>query len=249
MQAPDGHPAIYTIYGGGTNLESTWLGLNVALFINRKKLFYVLLSLTLMVSIIYASRVGVVIAMLVAGFKFISVATSKTERRAIIALAFFAALAFIIFIDFDNLAEKVYTLKRFSEFGDSSDKGMAGRFAMWRYYGTALWESKLLGYGAGNGMYAIESVSGNDYPEDNLHNLYLQLLIEFGIVGFLLYMLTVYNVSIKAIKSHFINPIGIILLVYFVASLIQFRGTDAIIWLYMGLFLKNEANQKMALNE
>lgn len=244
MKAPDGHPDIYTIYGGGTNLEATWIGLNTALFINRKRLFYVLLSITLVVSIIYASRVGVVIATLVAGFKVISSATSRQERRTIILMALLAVLAFVIFIDLESLATKVYTLKRFSEIGDSSDKGMAGRFAMWRYYGKALWESKLLGYGAGNGIYAIEKVSGNDYPEDNLHNLYMQILIEFGIIGFFLYLIAVYNISIKALRSRLSNPLAIILLVYFVASLIQFRGTDAMIWLYIGLFLKIESNKE-----
>ncbi len=250
MKAPDGHPDIYTLYGGGTNLEATWLGLNTALFSNRKRLFYLLLVVTLTVSVIYASRVGVVIAFLVAGFKFISATTSRQERRAIITLGLLSLLAFVFFIDLDNLAEKVYALQRFAEFGDSSDKGMAGRFAMWRYYGTALWESKLLGYGAGNGIYAVESVSGIDYIEDNLHNLYMQLLIEFGIIGLLLYLITVYNISIKALKSRLSNPIAIILLVYFIASLVQFRGTDALIWLYMGIFLAIESNKvKLAAHD
>ncbi|PVY39041.1 O-antigen ligase family protein [Pontibacter virosus] len=250
MKAPDGHPDIYTIYGGGTNLEATWMGLNTALFINRKRLFYILFAVTLAVSVIYASRVGVVITFLVAGFKFISATTSKQERIAIIMLGLIALLAFVLFIDLDNLAEKVYALQRFTEFGSSSDKGLSGRFAMWRYYGTALWDSKLLGYGAGNGIYAIESISRIDYQEDNLHNLYMQLLIEFGIIGLFLYLIVVYNISIKALKSRLSNPIAIIIMVYFIASLIQFRGTDALIWLFIGLFLKIESNKvKLAGNE
>ncbi|WP_237144033.1 O-antigen ligase family protein [Pontibacter pamirensis] len=248
MKAPDGHPDIYTIFGGGVNLEATWIGLHTALFINRKKLFYFFLLTTLIISVLYASRVGIVIALLVAGFKFLSSATSKKERRAIIALALLAVFCFVIFIDFENLANNVYALRRFVEFGGSTDKGMEGRFAMWRYYATALWESYFLGYGAGNGMYAIEAVSGKDYPEDNLHNLYLQILIEFGFIGFLLYMLVVYNLSIKAFKSRLSNPIAIVILVYFIASLIQFRGTDAIIWLYIGMFIRIES-KKIALNE
>ncbi|WP_299757619.1 O-antigen ligase family protein [uncultured Pontibacter sp.] len=250
MKAPDGHPDIYTIYGGGTNLEATWLGLNSAIFVNRKRLFYILLIITFLVSILYASRVGVVIAFLVAGFKFISSATSYKERKSIIALSVLAAVAFIILVDLDNLAEKVYALKRFTDFGDSSDKGMAGRFAMWQYYGTALWESKLMGYGAGNGMYAIESVSGNDYPEDNLHNLYMQILLEFGCLGLLLYLIIVYNISFKAFKARLVNPIAIVLLIYFIASLIQFRGTDALIWFFMGIFLQTDSNRvNFASNE
>lgn len=250
MKAPDGHPDIYTLYGGGTNLEATWMGLNTALFINRKRLFYLVLIVTLAVSMIYASRVGVVIAILVAGFKFISATTSKQERRAIVMLGLMAVLAFILFIDLDNLAEKVYALQRFTEFGSSSDKGMGGRFAMWQYYGSALWDSKFMGYGAGNGIYALESISGIDYEEDNLHNLYMQLLIEFGIIGLLLYLIVVYNISIRALKSRLSNPLAIIILVYFIASLIQFRGTDALIWLYIGLFLKIETNKiKLAANE
>jgi O-antigen ligase len=244
MKSPDGHPYIYTIYGGGVNLEATWIGLNTALFINRKKLFYFLLGLTMLISILYASRVGIVIALLVTGCKFLSTATTRKERKAIIVLALLAICSFAFFIDFENIANSIYTLRRFTEFGESTDKGMAGRFAMWEYYATALLKNYFVGYGAGNGMYAIETVSGRDYGEDNLHNLYMQILIEFGIIGFILYLIIVYNLSLKAFKTRLSNPFGIIILIYFIASLIQFRGTDAIIWLYIGMFIKLESAKK-----
>lgn len=240
IKAPSGHPDVFTIYGGGVNLEATWLGLSVALFINRKFLFYVLLTISLGLSILYASRTATVIILMIAGFKFISPATSKNERAIIVCLGVATLIAILFFIDFGKLANEVYALRRFAYVGGESDKGMAGRFAMWRYYLPALYNSYLLGYGAGNSIYAIETISGKDFLEDNIHNLYMQMLLEFGVLGLVLYMISVYNLARQALATKFDNPFAIIIIVYLIASLVQFRGNEAIMWLYIGFFLKSE---------
>jgi len=238
FKAPWGHPDVFTIYGGGVNLEATWLSLSSALFINSRKHFLFFVSAALLISILYASRAGVVISILVSGLYFLSPATTSKERRMLLVGASFCIFAFTFFIDFSQLAKDIYALKRIVDVGGDADKGMAGRFALWRYYYDALVNSSFMGYGAGNGIYAVESVSKIDYPEDNLHNLYMQILIETGIIGLILYMLLIYNLVIKAIRTRFLNPFAIIIIVYFIAALIQFRGTEAIIWFYIGLFLK-----------
>ena len=62
------------------------------------------------------------------------------------------------------------------------DAGNAGRIRMWTY---ALETSKAypFGCGVGNCMKALSGVAGFAYGEDNIHNVYLQNLIDCGWLG------------------------------------------------------------------
>ena len=244
IQSPDGHPYVFSIYGGGVNLEASWLALSTAFFINRRFFYYILFSISLLVDILYASRGGLVISVTIFVIRFFSVYAVRLEKRFIVFVGLLLIVLSPFFIDYSNLIEKTYALKRFSQFASDQDKGMQGRFAMWQYYPEAMWESKFLGLGAGNSIYGIEKVSKKDFSEDNLHNLYMQILLEFGIIPLLLYLSIVFKTAGGIIKSGFTNPIGVLLIAYFIASMSQFRGASPIFWLILGLFFGMEMVKK-----
>ena len=114
---------------------------------------------------------------------------------------------------------------------------MSGRKAMWEQFPEAMAESNYLGYGAGNAMYGLEKVSGIDFSEQNVHNYYLQVMLEFGLLGLPLYLILVFHLLKRIHWAKMADPLAMILLCYFISSLIQFRGAESMIWLYMGVFL------------
>ncbi len=63
FMSPWGHPGVPSIYGGGLNLEATWVSLSTALFL-KTRLFLPYAIVSLGVSILYASRVGFVAVVL-----------------------------------------------------------------------------------------------------------------------------------------------------------------------------------------
>jgi O-antigen ligase len=236
LKAPIGHPNIETLFGGGVNLEATWVAFHLAFFVrSRKSLFYFLVLFSLGLSILYASRVGVILSVLVFFLRFFSAIPTKLERRNLLTGLAILILLVLVSVDLGQVSQKVYGLKRFADFGSSEDAGMSGRKAMWEHFPAALAKSHYLGYGAGNAMLGLEEVSGIDFSEQNVHNYYLQVLLEFGVLGLPLYLIMVFQLLKRIQWTKLADPLAIILLCYFISSLIQFRGAESMIWLYMGI--------------
>jgi O-antigen ligase len=127
-----------------------------------------------------------------------------------------------------------YLIERFLQIGNES--GSLGRLKMWQYIYDAFATSPFFGYGAGNAIVAIENVSNYDFWEDNVHNYYAQTLLDFGIVGFLIFLSVMCFVFIKELKRRFSNFLGGYILIFGIASLVQFRGAEAIFWFVFGLY-------------
>ena len=234
LKNPNGHPIIPTFYGGGINLEATWIAMSTIFFIRRKVIFYFAITFSLLISISYSSRVGLVLTLTSFGLYFISEHISKREKR----IFWLAALACVImFLTFSiYLFKDLYVLERFTQIGSEADKGSMGRFLLWENIFEASFQNNLLGYGAGNGLYAIEKIGTVDFTEDNVHNYYLQVLLEFGALGLLIYLFIPAKVLLYQIRNRFFSEYGNFLLLYFLASLIQFRGAEPLMWLIAGFF-------------
>ncbi|QHL86551.1 hypothetical protein GU926_03480 [Nibribacter ruber] len=237
LKAPIGHPNIETLFGGGVNLEASWMAFHLAFFVKSpKRHFYLLLVFILLLSVLYASRVGVILTLLVVGLRFLSAVPSQLERRNLITGLVLVGVLVLISVDLGQVSQKVYGLKRFSDFGSSEDAGMSGRKAMWEQFPEAMAQSHYLGYGAGNAMLGLEKVSGLDFSEENVHNYYLQVMLEFGLLGLPLYLIIVFQLLKRIHWTQLSDSLAIILLCYFISSLVQFRGAESLIWLYIGIF-------------
>jgi hypothetical protein len=106
-----------------------------------------------------------------------------------------------------------------------------------------LWEGSLksikenvFGHGAFN---AIQSLKINNvYPgfNDNVHNVYLQYFLDFGVQSFIIFIYIIYKIFRISFDTKFENVFGCILIVYFVNGFIRFSGYDAFMYLFIGLF-------------
>lgn len=116
------------------------------------------------------------------------------------------------------------------------DAGNAGRIRMWTY---ALETSKAypFGCGVGNCMKALSGVAGFAYGEDNIHNVYLQNLIDCGWLGGAAYLALVVRFFWMEKKKLLHDPFVAALFTYCGASLLQFRGGDTLAFLLLGMYL------------
>ncbi|WP_404284497.1 O-antigen ligase family protein [Exiguobacterium aurantiacum] len=218
---PYGHPVIPVFYGGGVNLEATWISLSTLFFWNSKY-FYVALFFSSIVSGVYSSRIGVIIIFVILVFRLLSKTTKRIEKTIILSL-FFIIPTVIYFVN-------PFTLERMTKIGD--DAGSQGRLAMWESAYPAILESPLVGHGAGNAVNNLNQVDN----AGNVHNYPLQVLLDFGLIALLLYLAIIVHVAIRTVKGRFEDPLGIYILTFFVASLVQFRGAEPIFWLIFGLY-------------
>jgi len=223
---PEAHPELPWFFGGGPNLEASWLVMHGALFLGTP-LFWPYWLLALGIAALYASRAAFVLAFLLALWAFW---TSRYRVLAFFTLGVLGAAGFVLVF-----ALNPYLLSRFSQIGE--DPGSLGRLALW---GGALrafldWP---LGFGAGNAIHAANAYAFSLRPEDNVHNYYLQVLLDFGIVG-LFAWLWVLLTWLRRFRG---DPLGVFLGLYFVGALVQFRGADPLFWFMLGIYLGREAD-------
>lgn len=221
-----GHPDINTIFGGGVNLEATWLGL-FAFFFYKDKKKWLYIGACFFISAIYASRTGLIIDVLVILW-FIKPLLKK--RNYLFIVLFSSVIAFLI-ISYSGVLDIV--ISRFMSKGN--DNGSIGRMRMWNYAFETILEYPF-GCGIGNCIQALTKVSGLVYTDNNMHNIYMQNFVELGFIGGTWYLITIIWFVIKNFKEFFNNPYLAFIYVYILASLLQFRGGDTIIFIVLALY-------------
>ena len=241
------HPEYKSIFTGGQNLEATWTALFSFFFINKPKRGYLYLSGCLLISILLTSRVGMIIDIM--GFIFLILnqisnlkRNGNTKKILFVILMLVITLSIIVVVFAytgiaDNMIDRLVNIGK--------DGGSQGRIRMWKYVGEACLKNPF-GYGAGNAILAVKNVSNLWYGEDNVHNLFFQMLLDFGIIGLIFYC-TVISIFLKREWRKIIkNPIVAYLVAYLIISLIQFKGAEIITFYILGIYLlvKNKENDK-----
>lgn len=232
IKHPSNHPIIDSFFGGGVNLEATWVALLGFSFYKDKK-GYVYWLFSMLIAALYASRVG----MLASGFLFIYLYLSngkKTKKELITSTLAVLTIGIIGIIVLDKIGMLDYMFTRFLNIG--SESGSLGRLNMWKYVLEAF-NKNPFGYGIGNSIIAIRNVSNLAFAENNLHNLFLQMLLDLGLIGFLYYIVIIFKFIISNRKKLLSDPIIAFLFVYIILSLFQFRGGDSIMFCFLGIYL------------
>ena len=98
--------------------------------------------------------------------------------------------------------------------------------------------------GVGAAVYEMSKVTGIEYKENNVHNIYLQIFLDLGVFGILTFFgfaLGLFNISRK-ISANFLPASAV--LIYLFVGLIQFTGYDSVAWVFIGMTLGYLALQR-----
>ena len=222
----NGHPSITTIFGGGVNPEASWIGMfNVFFLKDKRKWSYFFISL--LISVIYASRAGMIIN--IVALVMINKDSVFKDKKTIV----FAVIGIIgIIWAYNNGLLDIIT-DRFSTLG--SDKGSEGRLINYQGF-IKTFEAFPLGYGIGNCMDAMRMVAGSVSGDNNMHNVYLQNFIDIGIIGGIWYIILVLFFVKTNIFRLFTDPFVMYIFIYIVVSLFEFRGGDTLVFIILGFY-------------
>jgi len=222
---PYAHPELPWLYGGGPNLEATWVIMNTAFF-RRSKFFWPLWFLGFAIAVLYASRVAIILGVALAVFQTFAMRRWYILVNLLI-LGLLGTVAFYVV--------NPYSIVRFLQIGQ--EPGSATRLEMWSGAWQALQGMPVTGYGAGNAVTAVEKATGVEFVEDNVHNYFLQVLLDFGPLGLAIWLWVVAHILRRARVFVSNSEIGTYLVLYLVASLVQFRGAEPLFWFVAGLFV------------
>ena len=174
---PWGHPILPVIYGGGVNLEASWIALSIIFYMGTKA-FYPILIVSFIISSLYASRAGAIIS-IVCVIYYICLFSSTNRKFKLIILTVIIISSMFLIVRFgpDN-----YLIERMALIGE--DPGSLSRVEMWGHCFKEYINSPVIGYGAGNAVPIInKSINIDKIVVDNLHNYYLQLLWISELLG------------------------------------------------------------------
>ncbi|GJG89016.1 hypothetical protein tb265_41970 [Gemmatimonadetes bacterium T265] len=247
--APDGHPLIPGFFGGGPNLEATWVAAAGLFFLGTPwGVPYALVSLV--ISVLYVSRIGIMVAVAVlvtaavrarrarraaALVRHSAARTRLAVRRVAVAACLVGACglgARAVGRALPSDGVTAYLAERFATVGE--DKGSQGRLTLWRA-AADVFAAHPFGVGQGNAMDAVAHAAGEALPEDNLHNQFLQHLVETGPQGCLAYVVLAVLTWARAVTTRGRDPLVLFCALYFLLSTVQFRGADALLWFVYGL--------------
>ena len=242
--APINHPHIPFFYGGGPNLEATWIALAGALFVGTR--FFLPYSIaSLGIAMLYTSRAGVIVVLLVLSggglYRLFNARLTATVRLVTVGAVGVAAMALLVVVVLStkDAAGVGYVIDRFSSIG--SEAGSVGRLRLWSG-GIEVFQRYPFGVGQGNAVLAVEHELGTNLPEDNLHNLFLQHLVESGIQGLIVYLLFCGITVARLVRSRFRDPTLLYACIYIIVGLIEFRGAEAIFWFIYSLGMGSADN-------
>jgi O-antigen ligase len=244
---PFGHPDVPSLAGGGLNLEATWLALT-SVFLIGTALFVPFVLAAAATSALYASRAGLVVAVLAAGVAVVHAWNARrsmrdhsppsgnrqTLHRVAVAFAAIAAVSALVvgILAARRIGDATYVAQRFAAIGE--EPGSLGRITLWRG-GLAVFADHPFGVGIGNAVPALRRTLGVDLPEDNLHNIYLQHAVEAGLPGLAALLIFGVMIAVRVVRSRFQDHLLLFVAGYLVAGAIQFTGVDAMVWLVYGL--------------
>jgi len=231
--SPFGHPTLPTFYGGGPNLEATWVAM-AGVFLIGSRMFVPYMFGSAILCAAYASRAGFIVVLLVV---VASVAGTLLRggggrvRRWMLPIAV-ASVSVAGVSAARGVDGADYIARRFESVGE--DPGSTGRLTLWTG-GVQVFTSYPFGVGLGNAVPQIERTIGAAVTEDNLHNQYLQHAVETGVQGLVAYLLLVGLAVRRVLKSRLADPMLVYVGIYFLLAMLQFRGAEALLWFVYGL--------------
>jgi O-antigen ligase len=234
LAAPNGHPVLPTFYGGGPNLEATWIGMS-GVFLIGSRLFLPYMAGSAAISVAYASRVGLIVVTLVIAGSVVG-GWIRSRRSGGGRSLLLPVCALLIGVGAVTAVQGIdgadYIAQRFQNIGE--DPGSTGRLTLWTG-GARVFAAHPFGVGIGNSVPLIERMMAMNITEDNVHNQYLQHLVDTGVQGLLVYLLFVGLTWRRLLRSRLQDPMLLYMGIYFVLAMIQFRGAEALLWFVYGL--------------
>lgn len=216
---------------GGRNIEASLLALLSILLIGTRA-YPIAAGIAFLTSATMLSRAGLIgaaISIFIASWQM-----RKTKHYYFYTFFCTAMVVLVIGLILSQVID-VPVLDRFNLQAETQlEHKNVGRLALWTNAGIAL-KQNLLGYGVGNGVPIMEQISGLKFVENNVHNIYLQFLLEGGVQSLVLFLVMCGHIFFSKTEGQNRN-IKAFLLLYLILAFIEFSGYEAYFWFFVGMF-------------
>lgn len=240
----EGASSILYMSTGGRNIEASLLAL-LSILLLGTRVYPIAAGIALLTSGMMLSRAGLVGAAVSIG---IACWRARKSRHYYFFNFFGVAMGVLLVGLVLSSVIDIPVLDRFNLNAETQlEHKNVGRLALWTTAGTALHQN-VLGYGVGNGVPVMEQLSGLTFVENNVHNIYLQFLLEGGVQSLLLFLLMAAQILFSRTEGQQRN-IKFFLLCYLMLAFIEFSGYEAYFWFFVGMFYARHDLRKIRLRD
>lgn len=273
------HPVYNTIFGGGPNLDASWIGL-FCFVMGGTVWWRPYYTASVVISLLTNSRAGLLANGAFAVWLFVHWAWEAWKEKKVFHVHYdrkksvLSIVLAVCIMGAYGLAQAaalhggVFVTEPDASFsqstGETSDKGAAtslldnltdrmtavgdepgseGRLNMWQHIPTVLVQNPL-GYGLGNGIEAVRNCDPENISEGNLHNIYFQVLLDFGVPGAILLLAAVFIFIKKELPTLAAWPVAAFILCYLCLGMIQYRMLEVPTWIAVTAYVSVNSIQK-----
>ena len=181
---------------------SSFLVLNLFLLISKNKPFYLIIKgYTLFVLLLMGGRGPILFLILIIFMDYFFIKLNIKKIIFAIAVIVVGILA-ITYLTESDIIGKNRTVERFTVLGTNKDKSSQERLFLWKSAITYFQDNPLIGIGIGSFGNRLYNKEKKEHP----HNIFLESLVELGLVGFFLllaFMLMYLSAIYRLIKYHY----------------------------------------------
>lgn len=227
----EGASGVLYMSTGGRNIEASLLAL-LSILLLGTRVYPIAAGIALLTSATMLSRAGLLGAAVSIGIA--AYRTRKTRHYYLYTFLGVAMVVLMLGLVLSSVID-IPVLDRFNLQAETQlEHKNVGRLALWTSAGAALTQN-LLGYGVGNGVPVMEQISGLTFVENNVHDIYLQFLLEGGVQSLLLFLILAGHILFSRTEGQQRN-IKAFLLCYLMLAFIEFSGYEAYFWFFVGMF-------------
>lgn len=225
----------WNLVAGGPNQEAAWLIMGSSFFLGTKK-FWLYLVASSLLAVLYLSRGGyLAVTIIIILVLFQKLGRERSVYVAIIATIFLTVVSIIFYTSDLQFQIGIPIVDRaIARFYSGSDLGTEGRELLYQAAIIAF-EKEQFGFGAMNATVVMGSYVGHDFIEGNVHNIYLQLLLDGGFVCLFSFAFMLKRTFSNACRIPNSSRVITFVACYCILGLIRFRGYDPIFYLVVGL--------------
>ncbi|WP_438710604.1 O-antigen ligase family protein [Aquimarina muelleri] len=230
----DIHPAYYILF---LIFNIFFLFEEFLITVSKKKKIFISFSISIFILqvLFLQSRIGI-ISFLITSIVYVIATFKNIKKKSILMMFMFVSTSLVIAYYFNFL-------NRFVEIPESLNE----RITIWEGWWNSYKKSPILGYGTGDAQSALDQGNyflGNSFfvfYKYNTHNQYLDVLIRLGLIGFSVFLLTLYKSfhTVYKNKNRLLLIFLILISIFFLTENILQRQRGIVFFSFFYLLLNN----------
>lgn len=224
-----------------------------------KSVFYLMAVLIVGFNFLLNSKIGILVNLLLIFVFLVQAGKRYSKKTLYVSLALFAISVILIFTQVSTIKNRFHYIKRAfvaENIPKETEESTYLRILIWDQAFEVFKENKWIGVGTGDTKdvlmehYQTNEMTYAYEKKLNAHNQFLEWLITFGLLGLIIYLISIVYPLVRTVKSRqflYIYFMGSLMLIFLVESFLEREVGLVFFTFFNGLLYYHSPNQQPSL--